>query len=262
MGAAFAIQVMTGKENNVKKLMDWAFSKSENATKWIKAIHTFSQSTRRLLNSGEIGKEIQRAVMPGYIFLEMNYTVDENNQSAYIPADVWHLIKSVPGVLKQFTHSGQIIGADEFQKMLGLDVEEQVVVAVSSEEVTNTEEEARVNENERNLQEALHKVNTATTAEERAVAEQTFEKAEQQINNMKETAFDVEGDSVRGRLKKMKSTGLLRKIKVLIRGGRECIQIPMSMMGTIILQTERPDKLTPSMFLDRLFMYIRHIGIG
>ncbi|GJM78034.1 hypothetical protein HMSSN139_05300 [Paenibacillus sp. HMSSN-139] len=24
MGAAFAIQVMTGKENNVKKLMEWA----------------------------------------------------------------------------------------------------------------------------------------------------------------------------------------------------------------------------------------------
>lgn len=62
MGAAFAIQVMTEKEGNVKKLMGWAFSKSKNAKKWIKAMHTFSQGTRRLLDGGELGREIKRAV--------------------------------------------------------------------------------------------------------------------------------------------------------------------------------------------------------
>lgn len=261
MGAAFAIQVMTGKENNVKKLMEWAFSKSVTAQNWIKAIHTFAQSTRRILDSGELGKEIQRAVMPGYIFLEMHYSVEDTNQSAYIPADVWHLIKSIPGVIKQFTQSGQIIGAEEFNKMLGLDVEEKIEVAVPvQEEGASLSETALVRESEHQVKEALHQMNMATTDDERAAAKQALEVAEQQMNQMMEVEFEEDKDSVGTELKKVKNTGLLSKIKALVRGGKEYIRLPKVMLDTIILQEDKTDNPTPATIITLLMNYIRHLG--
>lgn len=188
MGAAFAIQVMTGKENNVKKLMEWAFARNESAQNWIKAVHTFTTTTRRLLGQGKLGKEIKRAIMPGYIFIEMNYSVDENNCSAHLPVDVWHLIKSIPGVIKQFTGSGQVIGADEFQKMLGLEPEEQQVeIAVPVEETSASNE---VDEVEKNMKNALHEVNMAKTKEERAQALKALDVAEQQMNVLVEKVYE------------------------------------------------------------------------
>ncbi|MNB79182.1 transcription antitermination protein NusG [compost metagenome] len=260
MGAAFAIQVMTGKELNVKKLMEWAFSKSETAQNWIKAIHTLTESTFRILNDGSRGKEIQRAVMPGYIFLEMNYSVENTNQSAYIPADVWHLIKSIPGVIKQFTNSGQIIGSEEFQSMLGLDMEEKVEVTVPVQEVAPQSETAQVRENEHQVKEALHQMNMASTEDERTAAEQALEVAEQQMNQMMEVEFEEDKGSVGTELKKVKNTGLLSKIKALVRGGKEYIRFPKVMLDTIILQENKHDNPTPAVIIALLMNYIRHLG--
>ncbi|QQZ58853.1 hypothetical protein JI735_19165 [Paenibacillus sonchi] len=262
MGAAFAIQVKTGKENNVQKLMEWAFSKSETAQKWIKAIHNFTESTVRILSDGSFGKEIQRAVMPGYIFLEMNYSVDENNQSAYIPADVWHLIKSIPGVLKQFTNSGQIIGAEEFHNMLGLDMEEKIEVAVPVQENATASEVSKVNETERGVKEALHQVNIASNEEERVVAEQVLKAAEQNMSQLTETTYEEDKGMVATELVKVKMDSLMSRIKTLVRGGKECVRVPKSMMNTIILQIDESDKLSPTVIITRLLNYIRNVGKG
>ncbi|MCE3203501.1 transcription termination/antitermination NusG family protein [Paenibacillus sonchi] len=262
MGAAFAVQVMTGKENNVQKLMEWAFSKSETAQKWIKAIHNFTESTVRILSDGSFGKEIQRAVMPGYIFLEMNYSVDENNQSAYIPADVWHLIKSIPGVLKQFTNSGQIIGAEEFRNMLGMDTEEKIEVAVPVQDAVTASEVSKVSETERDIKKALHQVNMASSEEERAVAGQALEAAEQQMSQMTGNTYEESEGLVATALKKLANSGLISRIKTLVRGGKECVRVPKSMMNTIILQTDESDKLSPTVIITRLLNYIRNVGKG
>lgn len=131
MGAAFAIQVFTGRECNVKKMLDWTIQRNELAKNWIKEIHTFTQGTQKLLESGKLGKRVERAALPGYIFIEMNYRQDDNNISAYIPAELWHLIQSIPGVLRQFTRAGQIIGADSFESLIGrLLGEDSIEVAV------------------------------------------------------------------------------------------------------------------------------------
>ncbi|MDY7989802.1 transcription termination/antitermination NusG family protein [Paenibacillus polymyxa] len=261
MGAAFAIQVMTGKESNVKKLMEWAFSKSENAQNWIKAIHTFSQGTRRLLDGGELGKEIKRAVMPGYIFLEMNYSVDDNNCSAYLSADVWHLIKSIPGVLKQFTGSGQIIGAEEFHKMLGLDTEEQVEISVPVQEIGS--EASKVNEAERNMKNALHQVNTASTEEERVQAEQALEVAEQQMNEMIEREYEESVGAVAAELKEIQhaagSNSVVSKIKAFLRNSKEIVRLPKTLLEKIIMRTDSQSKLPPYTVVDQLFKLFKHL---
>ncbi|MBY9079601.1 hypothetical protein KIH86_08555 [Paenibacillus sp. HN-1] len=258
MGAAFAIQVMTGKELNVKKLMEWAFSKSETAQNWIKAIHTFTESTYRILSDGSIGKGIQRAVMPGYIFLEMVYGVDENNQSAYIPAEVWHLIKSIPGVIKQFTQSGQVIGADEFRKMLGLDLEEQVEVIVPVQETPNGKEQLKENENE--VAAALHKMNTANTREEREEAEQVLNKAEGEHKKLLEIEYEESTGEVEVAVKEVGRNSLTCKIKSFLRNMKEHVRFSKALMEKIILQNKQPDKLTSEFVFTELIHYIRNSG--
>ncbi len=137
MGAAFAIQVFTGRECNVKKMLDWTIQRNELGKNWIKEIHTFTQGTQKLLESGKLGKRVEKASLPGYIFIEMNYRQDDNNTSAYIPAELWHLIQSIPGVLRQFTKAGQIIGADSFESLIGrLLGEDSIEVAV---EISNND---------------------------------------------------------------------------------------------------------------------------
>lgn len=264
MGAAFAIQVMTGKEGNVQKLMEWAFSRNENAQKWIKSIHNLTESTVRRLSDGSLGKEIKRAVMPGYIFVEMNYSVDGNNQSAYIPADVWHLIKSIPGVLKQFTNSGQIIGADEFQKMLGLESEElQVEIAVPLQE--DSAESVQVIEVEGNMEIALHRVNTASTQEERVEAEKTLEVAEQQMKELVEKPYEEAAGVVAAKLSEIKnsadSSSVIGKIKTILRNGKEIVRLPKTLLEKIILGTDSQSKQSSHTIIDQLFEYIsRQLG--
>lgn len=272
MGAAFAIQVMTGKENNVKKLMEWAFSKCENAQKWVKAIHNVTESTVRVLSEGGLGKVRERAIMPGYIFLEMNYDVDQHNQSAAIPADVWHLIKSIPGVLKQFTSSGQVISADEFQQMLGLEPEEKVEVIVSTDESSVVETEAtQVSEVEGAVQNALHQVNTAKTVEERVEAENVLESAEKELESIIEKSYEepmgataIELSKIQKKSGKRSSEkGIIASIKVMIKNGKERICFPKTLLKKIISCNISECKSSPNNVIELLMKYVRQkIGIS
>ncbi|GIP08256.1 hypothetical protein J1TS5_04260 [Paenibacillus macerans] len=259
MGAAFAIQVMTGKENNVKKLMDWAFSRNENAIKWIKAVHTFTQSTRRLLSEGKMGKEIKRAVMPGYIFVEMNYSVEDNNQTAYLPADLWHLIKSVPGVLKQFTGAGQIIGADEFQKMLGIDVEELVEVTVPVEDFVS--EASHVDQVEKNVKTALHKVNTANTMKERKQALEELDTVEVREHQMVSVGYQEPSGEVTRRVEELQAASgnhkWLSKIKIFLRHKKEKVRFPKLLLDKIIDHIDFQCKPDPRFIVSRLLKFLQ-----
>lgn len=271
MGAAFAIQVMTGKEKNVKKLMEWAFSKCENAQNWVKAIHNVTESTVRVLSEGGVGKVRERAIMPGYIFLEMNYDVDQHNQSAAIPADVWHLIKSIPGVLKQFTSSGQVISADEFQQMLGLEPEEQVEVIVSTDESSVVETEAtQVSEVEGVVQNALHQVNTAKTVEERVEAEKVLESAEKELEGMIEKSYEepvgataIELRQIQKSATESSEKGIIASIKVMIKNGKERICFPKTLLEKIISCNISECKSSPNNVFKSLMKYVRQkIGIS
>jgi transcription antitermination factor NusG len=237
MGAAFAIQVMSGKENNVKKLMDWAFARNESAMQWIKAVHTFTTSTRRLLGNGKLGKEIKRAIMPGYIFIEMNYKVDRNNQSAYLPAEIWHLIKSVPGVLRQFTGAGQVIGADEFNKMLGIEGPEDVEVSVPVEEKSEALVVERVGNEVRN---ARHKMNTASTIEDKVRAEKELEQAEKIESEMISKGYKERGSKIENEIHKVQevkgSNKIISSIKVFLRHKKELVRFPRILLNKIIDQ--------------------------
>lgn len=257
MGAAFAIQVMSGKESNVKRLMEWAFSKNANAQKWIKEIHTFTQSTQRALQSGELGKPVSRALMPGYIFLEMNYSVDGENTSAYIADDIWHLIKSVPGVLKQFTRTGQIISTEEFGQMLGLDLEDQVEVAVplSIEETDHDEEELAIAESR--VLNSLHQVNMAKTPQERAEAEKVYDEA---VQNEAELLYGHDQvESISSELESLdeqhKSNPIISRIKSILRNDREIVRFPKSMLQRIGVPEH--DKPLAHVVIDRLRQFIR-----
>lgn len=261
MGAAFAIQVLTGKESNVKRLMEWAFSKNANAQKWIKAIHTFSQTTQRVLKSGELGKPVSRASMPGYIFLEMNYSVDGENTSAYIADDVWHLIKSIPGVLKQFTRSGQIISAEEFQQMLGLDLEDQVEVATPiDEDVSQHKEAEKLAKAENEVKLALHQVNTARTPQERAEAEKAYDEAVQNEAELLYGHDQVEtiGSEMASLDEQHKSNPVISRIKNILRNDREIIRLPRIVLQRIGVPED--DKPFAHMVIERLRQFIRMLG--
>ncbi|MNW46806.1 transcription antitermination protein NusG [compost metagenome] len=271
MGAAFAIQVMTGKENNVKKLMEWAFARNESAQNWIKTVHTFTTTTRRLLGQGKLGKEIKRAIMPGYIFIEMNYSVDDNNCSAHLPADVWHLIKSIPGVLKQFTSSGQIIGADEFQKMLGLEPDEQQIeIAVPVEEASVSVEKVQVDEVEKNLKSTLHDVNMAKTNEERAQALKSLDVAERQMNELVDfnPLPHTEGDVYIGVVAKELSgiqqlkNRMAERVRAFVRNSKEIVSFPRAFLNQIIYPADLQSKSqqSPRSLIALLFEYLRESG--
>ncbi|MDU0330506.1 transcription termination/antitermination NusG family protein [Paenibacillus sp. 3LSP] len=264
MGAAFAIQVMTGKENNVKKLMEWAFARNESAQNWIKAVHTFTTTTRRLLGQGKLGKEIKRAIMPGYIFIEMNYSVDENNCSAHLPVDVWHLIKSIPGVIKQFTGSGQVIGADEFQKMLGLEPEEQQVeIAVPVEETSASNE---VDEVEKNMKNALHEVNMAKTKEERAQALKALDVAEQQMNVLVEKVYEEPVGVVAKELSGIQQlkNRMAERVRAFVRNNKEIVSFPRTFLDKIIYSVDLQSKWlqSPRSLITLLFKYLRESGVS
>ncbi|GIO42316.1 transcription termination/antitermination NusG family protein [Paenibacillus apis] len=266
MGAAFAIQVMTGKENNVKKLMDWAFARNESAQNWIKTVHTFTTTTRRLLGQGKLGKEIKRAIMPGYIFIEMNYSVDDNNCSAHLPAEVWHLIKSIPGVLKQFTGSGQVIGADEFQKMLGLEPEEQLIeIAVPIEEASGSEEEkVQVDEVEKNMKSALHEVNMAKTSKERVQALKALDLAEQQMNVLVEKVYEEPVGVVAKELSGIQQlkNRIAERVRAFVRNSKEIVSFPRAFLNQIISPTDLQSKWqqSPRSLITLLFEYLRESG--
>lgn len=225
MGAAFAIQVMTGKEQNVVKLMNYVFERNSSAQKWIKSVHVFVEQSCRLLKSGKLGKVVERPIMPGYIFLEMNYQVDGYNTSAHLPAELWHLVKSIPGVLKQFTRAGEAIDAEEFQRMLGVDEkqEEEVEVVIPVDEQISEEVELELEEAEQKLSEALHEANTVSTPEARVKAEQAVAVAFGRIQALTRKPFDELEEA-----KLRESVGANQAIKTLIHKGKKIVRFPQT----------------------------------
>lgn len=229
MGAAFAVQVMTGKENNVKKLMDWAFGQNEQAQNWVKAVHTLASSTQRVIKSG-LGKVKEKPLMPGYVFIEMNYSSDSNNQSAYLPADLWHLIKGIPGVIRQFTGAGQIIGAEVFEEMFGKVDEDLVEVAVPVVEKEGSD--PKLVQAEKNVQCALHGVNTAHTPNEKKLAEEQLDQAVMAEEELLNRELQPERGPVAENLEELKQTvtatqasSILSKAKAFMKNQKEIIQL-------------------------------------
>lgn len=234
MGAAFAIQVMTGKENNVKKLMEWAFARSEQAQNWVKAVHTLASSTQRLVKSG-LGKVKEKPLLPGYVFIEMKYVSDANNQSAYLPAELWHLIKGIPGVIRQFTSAGQIIGADVFEELSDKVEAEQVEVVVPVTEQEGTVPE--VVQAEKAMRQTLHEVNMTETPTQRAAAEERLEEVLSTEQELIHQEPQPEQGPIAEQLEVLKQeaqnqpnkVGLLAKAKSFLKNQKEVLQVPKTL---------------------------------
>lgn len=213
MGAAFAIQVKTGREQSVKKLVEWAFERNEIAQQWVKAVHTFTQRTAKMLDdTGRLGKQTERPVIPGYIFIEMNYAVDDENRTAYLPHQLWHLVKSVPGVLKLFANAGQIIGAETFRELFDR-LEPQIQndqVEVAAPE-TNTEEQELIA--------ACDVYNKAETAQDKQRAEQTLKRIEKMHRLYKQA---------------------LERLGVVYRNGRNIVRVPQQIFEKTVSHITQP----------------------
>ena len=164
MGSVFAVQVMTGMEKNVQKLLNWSLQQMQDHE--VKEIHTFCQETRRVLASGDLGTPIDRVFMPGYVFIEMvEASIEE------VSAVLWHMIKKIPGVVKQFTSMCQSISAEEFKRMKGLDFEPHVEMVI--EEEPDVDHSLLQYEDE--IADILHMVNTTISREDREQAELTLQ---------------------------------------------------------------------------------------
>lgn len=251
MGAAFAIQVMTGREGNVKKLMDWAFGQNEQAMSWVKAVHTLASSTQRVVKGG-LGKVKEKPLMPGYVFIEMNYASDANNQTAYLPAELWHLIKGIPGVIRQFTGAGQIIGADVFEELFGKVEEEQVEMVAPTVEKEGTV--AEVVQAEKDVQQALHEVNMAETPAERIAAEEKLEEAitvEQKLIHQEPQAEQgpvaEQLNELKQHVSATKAGHILDKAKAFIKNQKEIVRLPKSLFfkyAGVLMNLTRPEALS------------------
>lgn len=232
MGAAFAIQVMTGKENNVKRLMEWAFARSEQAKSWVKAVHALTSSSQRVGKTG-LGKVREKPLLPGYVFVEMNYASDKS--TAHLPAELWHLVKGIPGVIRQFTGAGQIIGSDVFEELSSKVLVDQVEVAVPVTEQEGTVPE--VVQAEKAVQQTLHEANMAETPVQRAAAEEKLVEvlaAEQALIHQEPK---LEQGPIAEQLEVMKQevqdqpnkVGLLEKVKSYLKNQKEVLNVPKSL---------------------------------
>jgi|GEM_PF-6053461 len=226
MGAAFAIQVKTGREAQVRRLVEWALSENENAQKWVKAVHAFTQGTRRLLGKKKMGKRIEKPVVPGYIFIEMNYRVDDLNRTAYLPADVWHAIRRVPGVVRLFASAGQIIGAETFEELLKrLDTEERVEATVP------------VPDREKAVREVVKEFNEARTTAEKKAAHRRLK------------TVDADTATVTEQLEEMKKKleSIVNRIKTFLREKKETVRIPLSLFTRALrtLRVPRREAVAP-----------------
>lgn len=212
MGAAFAIQVKTGRETAIKKLVEWAFAQNEVAQKWVKAVHAFTKGTQRMLDDdGRLGKRIEKPVIPGYIFIEMNYSVDDENRTAYLPHQLWHLVKSVPGVLKLFANAGQIIGAETFRELFERleSCEEQVEIAVSDTSAIEEKEMAV----------ACAAYNEATTRIKKRSIEETLKRIEKMRNAYQNA---------------------LKKLTAIYRHGKHVIHAPKKAFVAVLSRLSEP----------------------
>jgi hypothetical protein len=227
MGAAFEVQVMTGRESAVKKLLEWAFDRNEQAQKWVKAVHAFTQGTAKLLNS-KLGKRVERPIVPGYIFVEMNYNADDENYTAYLSAEIWHLIRRVPGVLKLFADAGQIIGTETFQQLFGrLDTQDQVEITVPDQEAE--------------IATACAAYNDADTPEARKEAEQELKQIE----------------SLESRIKQ-----LAERMKAIVRNGRKVMRVPYLEFLKAMNRLEQPISFNPDIFMPRFFAALSEVMLN
>jgi transcription antitermination factor NusG len=214
MGAAFAIQVKTGREQSVKKLVEWVFARNEIAQRWVKAVHAFTQRTAKMLDdTGRLGKQTERPVIPGYIFIEMNYAVDDENCTAYLPHQLWHVVKSVPGVLKLFANAGQIIGAETFRELFERIEpqmqQEQVEIAVAETTAEETKE----------MVAACTVYNAAESAQDKRQAEQTLKRIEKMHRLYKQA---------------------LERLGVIYRNGRNIVRVPQQIFEKTVSRITQP----------------------
>jgi transcription antitermination factor NusG len=206
MGAAVAIQVKTGMEMNVKKMIDWAVERNDIARNTISAVHTFSQMTQRLVKGG-LGKQVTRMQFPGYIFIEMI-------SGGIFPAELWHLIKGVPGVLKLMADAGHVIEEDVFHELVGkINSEDQIEVSVPIAE-TNTEKKH-----------ALIKFNQASNVGEKREVEASLREIEAR-QTITEQLEEVMGKHTVQPT--CTSQSLLQRCKVLLKEKKEILRCPIS----------------------------------
>ena len=218
MGAAFAIQVKTGRESAVKKLLEWAFERNENARNWVKAVHAFTQGTVKLLD-GKLGKRMERPVIPGYLFVEMNYKAADENSTAYLSAEIWHLIRRVPGVLKLFADAGQVIGSETFQQLFErLETHEQVEIKVPDQEA---------------------EIATACAAYNDAETPEAKKEAEQELKQI---------ESLESRIKR-----IAERMRAFVRNGRKVVRVPYLGFLKAMNRLEQPIPRNPDIFMPRLF---------
>jgi len=219
MGAAFAIQVKTGRESAVKKLVEWALERNEQAQRWVKAVHAFTLGSSKMLSNGKLGKRVERPVIPGYIFVEMNYKADDHNRTAYLSAEIWHMIRRVPGVLKLFADAGQIIGSETFEQLFErVETEDQVEITVPDQETE--------------IAAACAAYNDAETPEAKKEAEQKLKQIE----------------SLESRIKR-----LAERMRAFVRNGRKIIRIPYLAFQKTMNRLEQPVPRNPDIFMPRFF---------
>lgn len=91
--SVFAVQCFTGEELKVVEKLKYVLEKRPHPL--VKAVHAFKTYTQKFRGEDTARKEFKSAV-PGYIFVELN------NGYHTLPAELWHLIKSIPKVAHIF----------------------------------------------------------------------------------------------------------------------------------------------------------------
>ena len=228
MGAAFAIQVKTGRESAVKKLVEWALERNEQAQRWVKAVHAFTLGSSKMLSNGKLGKRVERPVIPGYIFVEMNYKADDHNRTAYLSAEIWHMIRRVPGVLKLFADAGQIIGSETFEQLFErVETEDQVEITVPDQDAE--------------IAAACAAYNDAATPREKKEAEQKLKQIE----------------SLESRIKR-----LAERMKAFVKNGRKVVRIPIKTFQYVLSRLEQPIPRSSDIFLPRFFSALSEVMLN
>lgn len=192
--SVFAIQCYTGEELKVIKKLEYLLQKRPYPL--VKAVHAFKTYQQKFRGEDTARKEFKSAV-PGYIFIELN------NGYHTLPADIWHLVKSIPKVCRIFRDK---IPEEEIKQFFeSVDVEPDIEVKLSHP--AKTEEELVAEE-----QETLHEANMAGTNPV------TNETTVEHVNDLKEQA---KGNNA--------IQQMIRRCKAFIQRKKETFVFPASL---------------------------------
>ncbi|GGA35371.1 hypothetical protein GCM10007416_05250 [Kroppenstedtia guangzhouensis] len=152
-----------------------------------------------------------RSVLPGYILVELNVNYHT------LPAQLWHLIKSVPKVIGVVSRNH--IPKDQLEHFFEIaEVERETEVQVSLEDEIHSVEDR--------VRELLHQANTTADVKEK---KQRFEAVEEDPKTMVERVNDIK-ESVRpnNRLQR-----LIQRSKAFVRRGKETFVLPIRLIEKI-----------------------------